>query len=56
MDKKSEVRTQLRLPTEVHDWVANQAKENYRSMNKEIVRALIMMKEMQEKGGFQQSE
>jgi hypothetical protein len=55
MEKKQEVRTQLRLPAEVHDWVANQAKENYRSMNREIVRALVFMKEMQEKGAFKQT-
>lgn len=35
-----DIRTQVRLPENMHQWLANRAKQNDRSMNAELVRIL----------------
>lgn len=38
------VRTQVRLPRELADWLKQKAKEHHRSMNGELVAALERLK------------
>jgi predicted HicB family RNase H-like nuclease len=46
---ESEKRTQVRMPTEVHQWLTHRAKQNDRSMNAELIRILKEAKEATDK-------
>ncbi|MGQ7814577.1 Arc family DNA-binding protein [Metapseudomonas furukawaii] len=38
------LRTQVRIPVELADWLKQQAKEHHRSMNGELVEKLLQLK------------
>ncbi len=42
------LRTQVRIPKELADWLKQQAKEHHRSMNAELVAALAQLKRQAE--------
>lgn len=44
-DTETEKRTQVRMPTDVHQWLTHRAKQNDRSMNAELVRILKEVKD-----------
>ncbi|MDX9988648.1 Arc family DNA-binding protein [Thiothrix unzii] len=45
---ESDKKTQARIPAEVHQWLAERAKTNDRSMNAELVRILKEVKAKEE--------
>ena len=48
-DAETEKRTQVRMPTDVHQWLIHRAKQNDRSMNAELIRILKEAREATEK-------
>ena len=47
---QNRIKTQLRLPVEMMDWVRARAKNNLRSMNSEII--ILMQKEKNKEEGL----
>ena len=45
MKQPQETRTQVRFPTDIHQWLTERARRNDRSMNAELVRILRETKE-----------
>lgn len=48
MKQPQETRTQVRIPSDVHQWLIERARRNDRSMNAELVRILRETKESDE--------
>lgn len=46
---KQLIKTQTRIPSDIHQWLVERAKQNDRSMNAELVRILRETKEAEEK-------
>ncbi|HPQ96609.1 MAG: Arc family DNA-binding protein [Thiothrix sp.] len=44
------IRTQVRIPKELRDWLKTMSEKNQRSMNGEIVTQLLIAKSMTEEG------
>ncbi|MFM2318730.1 MAG: hypothetical protein RLZZ215_1351 [Pseudomonadota bacterium] len=48
MNQSQETRTQVRFPSDIHQWLTERARRNDRSMNAELVRILRETKEAEE--------
>lgn len=50
MNQPQETRTQVRFPSDIHQWLTERARRNDRSMNAELVRILRETKEQEVTG------